>query len=91
MTVTQFVTHVPLSLECPPQMFEAVRYVLSGEYESHHDGSGLEILDIGANIGSFARWATCGGLRAGSPAMSRIPARSDFFSATSAVGGTSKR
>jgi FkbM family methyltransferase len=38
-------------------MESAVRYVLEGEYESHLDGVGLDILDIGANIGSFARWA----------------------------------
>ncbi len=34
-----------------------MRYVLEGEYESHFDGTGLDILDLGANIGSFARWA----------------------------------
>ena len=34
-----------------------VNEVFSGEYESGHDGAGLTILDIGANIGSFAVWA----------------------------------
>jgi FkbM family methyltransferase len=48
---------VPLSLECPEAMLSAVRYVLDGEYESHHDGTDLDILDIGANVGSFALWA----------------------------------
>jgi FkbM family methyltransferase len=37
---------------------DIVDYVFSGEYESGHDGSGLTILDIGANIGAFAVWAS---------------------------------
>ena len=57
MTETRFTAHVPLTLDCPLAMESAVRYVFEGEYESHHDGSGLTILDIGANVGSFARWA----------------------------------
>jgi FkbM family methyltransferase len=57
MNRSRFVTHIPLALACPPLMESAVRYVLEGEYESHLDGSKLDILDIGANIGSFARWA----------------------------------
>lgn len=52
-----FVSQLRVTLDCPSAMAAAVQYVLNGEYESHHDGSGLEILDIGANIGSFARWA----------------------------------
>jgi FkbM family methyltransferase len=48
---------VPVSIECPDAMLSAVRYVLEGEYESHHDGTDLDILDIGANVGSFALWA----------------------------------
>ncbi|MFZ4809208.1 MAG: FkbM family methyltransferase [Hyphomicrobiaceae bacterium] len=39
-------------------MESAIRYVLEGEYESHYDGAGLDILDIGANVGAFALWAT---------------------------------
>jgi FkbM family methyltransferase len=54
---TSFVSHIPLALDCPTPMTAAVRYVLEGEYESHFDGEGLDILDVGANIGSFARWA----------------------------------
>lgn len=57
MQTTSFISHIPLALDCPPPMAAAVRYVLEGEYESHFDGTGLDILDIGANIGSFARWA----------------------------------
>ncbi len=53
----RFTAHVPLTLDCPPAMESAVRYVFEGEYESHFDGTGLSILDIGANVGSFARWA----------------------------------
>lgn len=57
MLTAQFVSHVPMMLDCPPAMAAAVKYVFEGEYESHHFGSGLDILDIGANIGSFALWA----------------------------------
>jgi FkbM family methyltransferase len=46
-----------VSIEFPEAMQSAVTYVLSGEYESGHDGRGLTILDIGANVGSFALWA----------------------------------
>ncbi len=53
----RIVSPIPVQLDCPPQMESAVRYVLEGEYESHHDGTGLSILDIGANVGSFALWA----------------------------------
>lgn len=48
---------VPVAIEFPDAMRDAVSYVLSGEYESGLDGSGLTILDIGANVGSFALWA----------------------------------
>ena len=48
---------IPVTIEFPDAMKDAVTYVLSGEYESGHDGSGLTILDIGANVGSFALWA----------------------------------
>ncbi len=48
---------VPVDIEFPEQMRHAVAYVLDGEYESGHDGNGLTILDIGANVGSFALWA----------------------------------
>lgn len=57
MSLTAFTARVPLALDCPPAMASAVAYVLDGEYESHLDGEGLDILDIGANVGSFARWA----------------------------------
>lgn len=48
---------VPVEIEFPEPMRQAVAYVLEGEYESGHDGTGLTILDIGANVGSFALWA----------------------------------
>ena len=57
MSLTPFRAQVPLILDCPEPMRSAVQYVLEGEYESGHDGSGLAILDIGANVGSFAVWA----------------------------------
>jgi hypothetical protein len=56
MPPTSFISHIPLELDCPPPMAAAMRYVLEGEYENHFDGAGLDILDIGANTGSFARW-----------------------------------
>lgn len=49
---------IPVALEFPEAMKDAVGYVLAGEYESGHDGAGLTILDIGANVGSFALWAS---------------------------------
>jgi FkbM family methyltransferase len=49
---------IPVSIEFPEAMQDAVTYVLSGEYESGFDGHGLTILDIGANVGSFALWAS---------------------------------
>lgn len=51
------VSPIPLDIDCPPQMEAAINYVFQGEYESHHYGIGLDILDIGANCGSFALWA----------------------------------
>jgi FkbM family methyltransferase len=57
MTLTQFRAEIPLVLDCPEPMRSAVEYVLEGEYESGHDGASLDILDLGANIGSFALWA----------------------------------
>ena len=57
MHTVSFLAQVPVTLECPEAMGAAVRYVLEGEYESHHDGAHLDILDIGANVGAFAIWA----------------------------------
>ncbi|WP_168201805.1 FkbM family methyltransferase [Phreatobacter aquaticus] len=57
MTSQRFTCRIPMDLDCPAPMRDPVAYVLDGEYESHYDGEGLTILDIGANIGSFARWA----------------------------------
>jgi FkbM family methyltransferase len=57
MPTSTFTAHVPVTLICPPLMESAVRYVFEGEYESGFDGRGLSILDIGANVGGFARWA----------------------------------
>lgn len=49
--------HIPVDIEFPEAMREAVTYVLHGEYECGLDGSALTVLDIGANVGSFALWA----------------------------------
>ena len=48
---------IPVTIECPEAMRAPIEYVFRGEYESHHDASDLDILDIGANVGSFALWA----------------------------------
>lgn len=58
MTTTPFRAQIPVQLECPEPMRSAVQYVLEGEYECGFDGAGLDILDIGANVGSFAVWAS---------------------------------
>jgi FkbM family methyltransferase len=57
MSPTVFTARIPLTLDCPEPMRAAVAYVFEGEYESGYDGEGLDILDIGANVGAFARWA----------------------------------
>lgn len=49
--------HIPVDMEFPEPMRDAVAYVLRGEYECGLDGRALAILDIGANVGSFALWA----------------------------------
>lgn len=49
---------VPIAMEFPPEMLGAVQEVLRGEYESGYFGQGLRVLDIGANVGSFAIWAS---------------------------------
>lgn len=51
------VAQVPVALDVPEAMKEAVEEVLAGEYESGFFGEGLTILDIGANVGSFSLWA----------------------------------
>jgi FkbM family methyltransferase len=58
MPRAHLLARIPVTVEFPEEMRDAVTYVLSGEYESGHDGAGLTILDIGANVGSFALWAS---------------------------------
>jgi FkbM family methyltransferase len=57
MSTASLLAKIPVSVEFPEPMRDAVAYVLSGEYESGFDGASLTILDIGANVGSFALWA----------------------------------
>jgi FkbM family methyltransferase len=47
-----------LNIECPPTMLADVQKVLRGEYEVPYQASRPVILDIGANVGSFAAWAS---------------------------------
>ena len=56
--VNSFIARIPMSLVCPEPMLGAIQHVLEGEYEAGYDGTGLDILDIGANVGSFALWAS---------------------------------
>jgi|DewCreStandDraft_4_1066084.scaffolds.fasta_scaffold01983_12 FkbM family methyltransferase len=49
---------IPIALDCPESMVPALESVLSGEYETGHFGENLAILDIGANVGAFAVWAS---------------------------------
>ena len=53
-----YVARIPMQLAVPEAMHWAIKDVLEGEYECGYDGIGLDILDIGANVGSFALWAT---------------------------------
>lgn len=57
MPTASLLAKFPVSFEFPDAMRDALTYVLSGEYESGHDGADLTVLDIGANVGSFALWA----------------------------------
>jgi FkbM family methyltransferase len=52
-----YTAKVPMTLIVPDAMRFAIKDVLEGEYECGYDGAGLVILDIGANVGSFALWA----------------------------------
>lgn len=49
---------VPLSIDCPPAMLPHVQKVLNGEYDIPYQHPNPVILDIGANVGSFAAWAS---------------------------------
>jgi len=56
--MTRYVARIPMVLDVPEAMHYAIKDVLEGEYEAHYDGKGLDILDVGANCGSFALWAS---------------------------------
>jgi len=47
-----------MNVACPPSMAPHVQQVLRGEYEVSYEHPRPVILDIGANVGSFAVWAT---------------------------------
>jgi FkbM family methyltransferase len=46
-----------MSIECPASMRVHVQKVLDGEYDLPYRHQAPVILDIGANVGSFAAWA----------------------------------
>ena len=59
MPRSHHVARIPIAMVYPDDILgNLVNEVFSGEYESGHDGSDLTILDIGANIGAFAVWAS---------------------------------
>ena len=47
-----------MNLSCPPSMAAHAQKVLRGEYDIPYQHPHPVILDIGANIGSFAVWAS---------------------------------
>ena len=49
--------NVPITIEAPEQMLYAIKEVFAGEYEPGYFGEELNILDLGANVGSFSLWA----------------------------------
>jgi predicted RNA methylase len=46
-----------MNIECPATMRRHVQQVLGGEYDVRYRATQPGILDIGANVGSFAAWA----------------------------------
>ena len=48
---------VPVAIEVPEAMRPAIFEVMEGLYDAPYFGEGLTILDIGANVGAFTRWA----------------------------------
>ncbi|MDX2201128.1 MAG: FkbM family methyltransferase [Hyphomicrobiaceae bacterium] len=58
MARARHLARIPVEVEYPDILENLANDVLSGEYESGHDGADLTILDIGANVGFFALWAT---------------------------------
>ena len=50
--------NTPLQLKCPPNMVPHIRKLFEGEYDVPYNKERPVILDIGANIGGFAAWAT---------------------------------
>lgn len=46
-----------MNIECPANMRRHVQKVLAGEYDIPYRHNAPVILDIGANVGSFAAWA----------------------------------
>jgi FkbM family methyltransferase len=57
MPTVSLSARIPVVLEAPEPMRDALEHVLGGEYEAGYSGHGLTVLDIGANVGSFAIWA----------------------------------
>ena len=46
-----------MNIECPESMLYHVQKVLDGEYDVPYQATNPVVLDIGANVGSFAAWA----------------------------------
>lgn len=56
-TTATFAARVPVELHLPEAMRKHVAKVLDGEYDAPLQGTGLTILDVGANVGAFTVWA----------------------------------
>ena len=62
-----------MNIECPATMRRHVQKVLGGEYDIPYRHSAPVILDIGANVGSFAAWRSSAGPGLTSIATNRSP------------------
>ncbi len=51
------IAKIPVALDFPIEMSGSIREVLNGEYEAGFFGEDITVIDIGANVGSFAVWA----------------------------------
>ncbi|MFZ1885385.1 MAG: FkbM family methyltransferase [Rhodoplanes sp.] len=56
--MTDYGSRAAAAFNCPPTMAWHVNKVLNGEYDIQYEHPNPVILDIGANVGAFAIWAS---------------------------------
>jgi FkbM family methyltransferase len=56
--MTDYGSRTAAAFNCPPTMAWHVNKVLNGEYDIQYEHPNPVILDIGANVGAFAIWAS---------------------------------